>query len=100
MVIASISFENYNQDVENGLLEENNETNKGIWETLKELLSYINPFSENFFVYQLINLLGDLIIKLFIPDTNFFSEWVTNMNNWLSDRLGLLYFPVDLVSNF
>lgn len=97
---ASISFENINQDVENGLLEENNETNKGIWETLKELLSYINPFSENFFVYQLINLLGDLIIKLFIPDTNFFSEWVTNMNNWLSDRLGLLYFPVDLVSNF
>ncbi len=51
-------------------------------------------------MYQLINLLGDLIIKLFIPDTNFFSEWVTNMNNWLSDRLGLLYFPVDLVSNF
>jgi hypothetical protein len=38
-----------------------------IFEVLGELLSYINPFSENFFVYKLIDLLGDLLELLFVP---------------------------------
>ena len=97
---ASISFEGINQDVETGLMEENNETNKGIWETLKEVLSYINPFSENFFVYKLVEILLDGLKSLFLPSDDFLTNWVTDMNSWLSDRLGFLYYPIDLVTQF
>lgn len=45
-----------------------------IGEFFIELLSYINPFSENFFVYKLIELLGDLLKWLFIPENNPFNE--------------------------
>lgn len=31
------------------------------------MLDYLNPFSENFFVYKLIELLGNLLKDLFIP---------------------------------
>ena len=40
------------QDIINDKLDEQNKTTKGIWETIKELLSYINPLSPNFFVYK------------------------------------------------
>lgn len=40
---------------------------KGVFNFLSEILSYINPFSENFFVYKLIELLGELLKSLFIP---------------------------------
>ncbi len=33
---------------------------------LGEILSYLNPFSENFFVYKLIQLLGNLFSGLFV----------------------------------
>ncbi len=49
MVMLLFHFENINQDVENGLLEENNETNKGIWETLKNYFHILIPFLKNFF---------------------------------------------------
>ena len=51
---ASISFENINQDVENGLLEENNETNKGIWETLKNYFHILIPFLKTFLCINLL----------------------------------------------
>ncbi len=38
----------------------------------KQLISYINPFDENFFVYKLIELLGDLLKWLFVPTENSF----------------------------
>lgn len=43
------------------------ENNKSILEKLGDILSYINPFSDNFFVYKLIDLLGELLEFLFIP---------------------------------
>lgn len=46
---------------------------KGVIDFLGEILSYINPFSENFFVYKLIDLLGDLLEFLFIPNENSFT---------------------------
>lgn len=40
---------------------------KPIIEVLGNLLDFLNPFSENFFVYKLIELLGDLLKWLFVP---------------------------------
>ena len=85
------------QDEQTEAIKENTETNKGIWETIKDILSYINPFSENFFVYKLIELLVDAIKSLFIPSDDFFSTYFTNLQNWFSDRLGFLFYPFELI---
>lgn len=84
-------------DEQNKKLDEQNETSKNIWESIKEVLSYINPFSENFFVYKLISLLIDAIKSLFIPSDDFFSNYFTNLKDWFSDRLGFLFYPFELV---
>lgn len=73
------------------------ETSKGIWGTLKEVLSYINPFSENFFVYKLVDLLVNAIKSLFIPGDDFFSNYFSELMNWFSDRLGFLAYPLELI---
>lgn len=78
-------------------IQENTETNKGIWETLKEVLSYINPFSENFFVYKLIDLLIEGLKTLFIPSDDFFSTYFEDLRDWFSDRLGFLWTPFDVI---
>lgn len=102
-VCGEVSVEDKEQqekDKQLEMQEEQNKTNKGIWDTLKEVLSFINPLSENFFVYKLIELLINAIKSLFIPSDDFFTTWINNMNDWLSDRLGALYYPVDLVTEF
>lgn len=76
------------------------ETSKGIWATLKEVLSYINPFSENFFVYKLIDLLVDALKSLFVPSSDFFNNWVSDMNDYFGERFGLLYYPIEIVIEF
>lgn len=78
-------------------IKEQTEVSKSIWGTLKEVLSYINPFSENFFVYKLIDLLIDMFISLFVPSNDFFSEWFSDLNEWLGERFGFLYYPFELV---
>ncbi len=77
--------------------EEQLETSKGIWGTLKDLLSYINPFSENFFVYKLIDLLINALKSLFIPSDNYLSTYFDDLLNWFSDRLGFLAYPLELI---
>lgn len=78
-------------------IQENTETNKGIWETLKEVVSYLNPFSENFFVYKLIDLLIEGLKSLFIPSDDFFSTYFEDLRDWFSDRLGFLWTPFDII---
>lgn len=92
------------QDVTNDKLDEQTEaiknqteTNKGIWETIKDILSYINPFSENFFVYKLLELLGDMLKALFVPSEEFMSQWFTDISDYFEDAFGILYYPIDLV---
>lgn len=92
------------QDVTNNLLEEQqeilkeqHETSKGIWGTIKEILSYLNPFSENFFAYKLVALIIDGLKSLFIPSDDFFETFFTEMKDWFSDRLGFLFYPFELV---
>lgn len=73
--------------------EEQLETSKGIWGTLKDLLSYINPFSENFFVIKLIELLINALKSLFIPSSDFFNNWVSDLNDYFSNRFRFTLLP-------
>lgn len=88
------------QDVTNNLLEEQHETSKGIWGTLKEVVSYLNPLSDNFFVFKLIDLLIDALKALFIPSTEYFSNWFTDLNDSFADQFGILYYPISVVIDF
>lgn len=53
-------------------INEQTEVNRGIFERIGELLSYINPFSENFFAYKIIELLVDALKGLFVPSERFY----------------------------
>lgn len=77
-------------------IKEQTEVNKNIFEKIGEMLSYINPFSENFFVYKLIELLIEMLKGMFIPSNEFFENYFSELNNWFSDRFGFLYYPLDL----
>lgn len=81
------------------LQQQQAEDNKGIIASIKEVISYLNPFSENFFVYKLIDLLIDALISLFVPSSEFFSNWIADLNEYFSDRFGLLYYPFELAIN-
>ena len=85
------------QKKQNDQLEENNKTNKNIFETIKEILSYLNPFSENFFAYKLVELILNGIKSLFVPSDDFFSNFFSELKQWFSDRFGLLFYPFDLI---
>lgn len=78
-------------------IKEQHETSKGIWGSIKEVLSYINPFSENFFAYNLVELIINGIKSLFIPSDGFIENFFNNLKNWFSDRLGFLFYPFELI---
>ena len=99
-VVTKEDKEQADRDKDLALKEEQNKTNKGIWDTIKDIVSFLNPFSENFFVYKLIELLVNAIKGLFLPSSDFINNWINNMNDWLSKRLGALYYPVDIVVEF
>lgn len=79
--------------------QESEETQKGILNTIKQVVSFINPLSENFFVYKLIDLLIDALKSLFIPRNYFFSDYFNELMSWFSDRLGFLAYPLELLLN-
>lgn len=60
---------------------------KDVISFLGELLSYINPFSENFFVYKLIDLLGDLLQWLFVPEDGYFDNQINDLKAKISEKL-------------
>lgn len=53
---------------------------------LRNLLSYINPFDENFLGKKLVELIGDLLNDLFIPKEDHF----TDLSNELYTKLGFV----------
>ena len=54
---------------------------------LGNILSYINPFSENFFAYKLLELLGNLLRGLFVPESGFFENQFNTMFNTIKSKL-------------
>lgn len=70
---------------------------------LKNLLSYINPLSEKFFAYKLVELLIDALKSLIVPDD---MSFVTDFVDALESKLGfigaipgqIIEFAINLVS--
>lgn len=81
-------------------IKENTKVNKNIFQTIGEIVSFLNPFSENFFVYKLIELLIEAIKSLFIPSENFFNDWIASLNEYFGDRFGIIYYPFELIIDF
>lgn len=59
---------------------------KGVLDFLGNILSYINPFSENFLGRKIIELLGELLQKLFIPK----EESFTKFENVFKEKLSFI----------
>lgn len=87
-------------DATNDKLDQAEETRKGILGKIGDLISYINPLSENFFVYKLIELLLDALKSLFIPKDGFFSEWFDEFMAYVELKLGFLSTPFTLFIDF
>lgn len=68
----------------NELQKEQNETSKGI-------LGKITEFFASFFE----NLKG-----LFVPEDGYFSDFFTRLNDFFSEKLGMLYAPIDMFITF
>lgn len=93
------NFSNSIKD-QNEILKENNETNKNIFQKIGDIFDLLNPFSENFFAYKLIELLLEALKSLFIPSDNFFNDWLADLNSYFGDRFGILYYPFEVVIDF
>lgn len=88
-----------NKDTTNAIKEQT-EVSKNIFQKIGDILSFINPFSENFFGRKLVELILDGLKSLFVPSDDFFTNWFDDMNSWLGDRFGILYFPTEIVLDF
>lgn len=86
-------------DKQTEAVKENTETNKNIFQKIGDIFNILNPFSENFFAYKLIELLLNALKSLFIPSDQFFSNYFSELNEWFSDRFGFLYYPFELFFN-
>lgn len=78
-------------------IKKQHETSKNIFQKIGEMLSYINPFSENFFGRKLVELILNGLKSLFVPEEGFFSEYFNELRDWFSDRLGFLWAPFDFI---
>lgn len=97
---VSSSYEEYGKQVCKNRLDEANETSKGILGKIKDILSYINPFSENFFAYKLVELIINGLKSLFIPSDDFFSNWWNDFKSFMEAKLGFLTKPLDIFITF
>ena len=79
------------------VIQEQTEVNRNIFQKIGDILSYINPFSENFFGRKLVELIIDGIKSLFIPPNDFFTTYFSNLQTWFSDRFGFLFYPFELL---
>lgn len=96
----STSWEIGGQEVCTNKLDEAEETRKGILGKIGDLISYINPTSENFFVYKLIELLENLLKRLFVPNSTFIKNWYDDFKTWFELKLGFLATPFTLFIDF
>lgn len=69
-----------------------------LWNWLESIVSYINPFSENFFAYKLIELLSNLLQLLFVPSDNYFSNKFDSLKQSFSERISYQSY-IDIFEN-
>lgn len=56
-----------------------------------KMLAWITGFFDN-----LVSSVVDALTSLFLPRDGFFEEWFNSLNDFLSEKLGLLYAPIDI----
>lgn len=83
-VVGSIEKGNDLQKKNNDLQKEQNETSKGI---LGKITYFFGSFFEN-------------LKGLFVPEDGYFSDFFTRLNDFFSEKLGMLYAPIDMFIKF
>lgn len=75
-----------NQIAEQGntIAQENSDTNK---DTNNKITSFFSSFFDN-------------LIGIFVPESGFFSQWFSDLNDFMSDKLGFLWSPFDFFITF
>lgn len=92
---VATEYEPYGEKICTNKLDEQNKTSKSILGKIGDILSYINPFSENFFAYKLVELILNGLKSLFIPD-NF--DFLDNFKDTMSEKLGFIAsIPMQLI---
>ena len=91
----NVAYDKYGTEICTNKLDEQNKTSKSILGKIGDILSYINPFSENFFAYKLVELIINGLKSLFIPD-NF--DFLENFKDTMSEKLGFIAsIPLQLI---
>lgn len=92
---TATDYEPYGEQICTNKLDEQNKTSKSILGKIGDILSYLNPFSENFFAYKLVELIINGLKSLFIPK-NF--DFLENFKDTMSDKLGFIAsIPLQLI---
>ena len=92
---VSTEYEPYGEQFCTNKLDEQNKTSKSILGKIGDILSYLNPFSENFFAYKLVELIINGLKSLFIPKNLDFLE---NFKDSMSEKLGFIAsIPLQLI---
>lgn len=86
-VIGEIGKGNESQEKGNELQEEQNELQKEQNETTSNIFDSISDFFGSFFE----NLIG-----IFVPEDGYFEDFFQRLNDFFSEKLGMLYAPVDI----
>lgn len=90
-----VDYEEYGEQICTNKLDEQNETSKGILGKIKDILSYINPFSENFFAYKLVELIINGLKSLIVPDD---FDFINDFKDVLEAKLGFIAsVPIQLL---
>lgn len=77
------------------LQKENNETTEDTNETTHSIFDSISSFFASFFQ----NIINSLI-SVFVPEDGYFSNWFSRVNSLLADKLGVLYYPFNMIISF
>jgi len=81
---VKIDYEPYGEEICTNKLDEQVETSKGIWGTIKDL-----P-----------NAFMNMLKGLFIPDDGYFENWFNDLKLFFEEKLGFLVTPFTIVIDF
>lgn len=84
-ITAYMTAEQYDSYLENSYKEEQLGTSKNI---LEQITGFFGSFFDN---------ITSAISGLFIPDDGYFEDYFSRLNDFFSEKLGMLYAPVDML---
>lgn len=89
-IIDSINSGNTIQSEGNQLQQEANDLQEDQNETTNNIFSSISDFFGSFF---------DNLIGIFVPEDGYFEDFFARLNRFFSEKLGMLYSPIELFIN-